>query len=237
MSEVKHMKKVKIIGADFDPKKMHVYDVKTTGKHPVHLIEGGAVITEDKRDFAQGGDMGWFWLNQKEYDYFLSQRKEMEVDSNEEEEGHPRVKVININTSGNHYLINIFYNDLSNEQKHAYSTAQLNEIVSELHSNKFVHDYSIYLKVDFDTELVKTIDKNKLHFIGHLRGIDQYEVRDLEGYELALVLKCGDKYYLSFAECEEKYNLNIGIRIHNAYDYNKKGLQTDALGEEVFING
>ena len=75
------MNKIKIIGAIFDPSKMHVYDVKTHGKHPVHLIEGGYVITEDKRDFEQSGDMGWFWLNQKEYDYFKSQCKEIEVET------------------------------------------------------------------------------------------------------------------------------------------------------------
>lgn len=75
---------VKIIGADFDPKKMHVYDVKTTGRHPVHLIDGGSIITEDDRAFEQSGDMGWFWLNQKEYDYFKSQCKEMDAEIDED---------------------------------------------------------------------------------------------------------------------------------------------------------
>ena len=74
------MNKIIIIGADFDPSKMHVYDVKTHGKHPVHLIEGGSIITEDDRDFDPSGDMGWFWLNQKDYDYFKSQCKEMEIE-------------------------------------------------------------------------------------------------------------------------------------------------------------
>lgn len=59
--------------AIFDPKKMHIYDVKTTGKHPVHLIEGGEYITEDDREFDPCGDMGWFFLNQREYEYFKSQ--------------------------------------------------------------------------------------------------------------------------------------------------------------------
>lgn len=75
---------VKIIGADFDPKKMHVYDVKTTGRHPVHLIDGGSIITEDDRSFEQSGDMGWFWLNQKDYDYFKSQCKEMDAEVDED---------------------------------------------------------------------------------------------------------------------------------------------------------
>lgn len=70
---------MKIICAEFNPKKMHIYDVKTKGKHPVHLIEGGAIITEDEREFDSRSDMGWFWLNQKEYDYFKSQCKEIEL--------------------------------------------------------------------------------------------------------------------------------------------------------------
>jgi len=75
------MAKVKIIGAEFDPKKMHLYDVKTSGKHPVHLIEGGDILTEDYGVFGSG-DMGWFWLNEKEYQYFKSQCRKMEVDLN-----------------------------------------------------------------------------------------------------------------------------------------------------------
>ncbi|MCM1130127.1 MAG: hypothetical protein NC310_00490 [Roseburia sp.] len=60
-----------ILAAVYEPKKMHLYDVKTKGKHPVHLIEGGAYLTESEADFG-AGDMGWFFLNQKEYDYFKS---------------------------------------------------------------------------------------------------------------------------------------------------------------------
>lgn len=69
----------KVIAAIFDPKKMHVYDVKTTGKHPVHLIEGGEYITESTETFNEGGEMGWFYLNQKDYDYFKSQLKEVTI--------------------------------------------------------------------------------------------------------------------------------------------------------------
>lgn len=71
---------MKIIGATFDPKKMHIYNVKTKGKHPVHLIEGGSYITEDERDFDHSGDMGWFWLNQRDYDYFKSQCREIVIE-------------------------------------------------------------------------------------------------------------------------------------------------------------
>ncbi len=69
-----------IIGADFEPKKMHIYDVKTKGKHPVHIIEGGDYITEDERVFDEASDLGWFWLNEKEYQYFKNQCREIEVD-------------------------------------------------------------------------------------------------------------------------------------------------------------
>lgn len=70
---------ITFIGAEFQTNKMHVYDVKTSGKHPVHLIEGGEYITEDQRDFGTD-DMGWFWLNQKEYDYFKSQCHEITIE-------------------------------------------------------------------------------------------------------------------------------------------------------------
>ena len=70
----------KIMAAKFDPKKMHIYDVKTKGKHPVRLIEGGDYITEyDGEDIDPGGDMYWFYLNQKEYDYYRSQLKEVNL--------------------------------------------------------------------------------------------------------------------------------------------------------------
>lgn len=70
----------KIMAAKFDPKKMHIYDVKTKGKHPVRLIEGGDYITEyDGEDIDPRGDMYWFYLNQKEYDYYRSQLKEVNL--------------------------------------------------------------------------------------------------------------------------------------------------------------
>lgn len=74
-------KKKIILVANFDPKKMHVYDCKTTGKRPVRLIEGGTYITEyEGNDIDECGDMGWYYLNQKEYDYFKSQLIEVELD-------------------------------------------------------------------------------------------------------------------------------------------------------------
>lgn len=69
---------ITVLCAEFDYRKYHVYDVKTSGKHPVHMIEAGAYLTEDERDFGSR-DMGWFWLNQREYDYFKSNLKEVEL--------------------------------------------------------------------------------------------------------------------------------------------------------------
>jgi len=63
--------------AVYDSKKMHIYDVKTSGKHPVHMIEGGQYLTEDETIINQQGEMGWFWLNEKDYNYFKSLVKEV----------------------------------------------------------------------------------------------------------------------------------------------------------------
>lgn len=73
-------KQVTFIGAEYEWAKYHPYTVKTSGKHPVHLIDGGAYITEDERDFEPRGDMGWFWLNQREYDYYKAHRKEYTIE-------------------------------------------------------------------------------------------------------------------------------------------------------------
>lgn len=78
---------------------------------------------------------------------------------------------------------------------------------------------------------MKKINKQDLHFIGHLRGIDQYEILNDESMKMALVLKDNDKYYLSFASDEEHYNSNIAHRI-GAF-YGSEGLK--ALGEEIEV--
>ncbi len=55
------------------------YSVKTKGKHPVHMIEGGTYLTEE--DFDNGvGDMGWFYLNSRDYEYFKNHLEEKEVE-------------------------------------------------------------------------------------------------------------------------------------------------------------
>lgn len=79
---MKITRKITIIAAEFEPKKMHIYDVKTKGKHPVHLIEGGEYLTEDEMPndyYYSGCDMGWFWLNQKEYEYFKMHCEPIEI--------------------------------------------------------------------------------------------------------------------------------------------------------------
>ena len=68
-----------IMATEFDPKRYHIYDVKTKGKHPVHLIEGGSYLTESDMDFGDG-DMGWFWLNSREYSAFNDNLVECVVD-------------------------------------------------------------------------------------------------------------------------------------------------------------
>lgn len=77
---------VTLVATIFERKKYHIYDCRTTGKHPVHLIEGGKYITEDKRYFGDRGDMGWFFLNQREYDLLKSNMKEMTIEVNEVKE-------------------------------------------------------------------------------------------------------------------------------------------------------
>ena len=79
VSESTDEESITIIGAEFEPTKMHIYDVKTHGSHPVHLIEGGNILTEDERDFGDS-DMYWFWLNTKEYNYFKSKCHEIVIE-------------------------------------------------------------------------------------------------------------------------------------------------------------
>ena len=56
------------------------YYARTTGKHPVHMIDGGSYLTEDAR-YSGDGDMGWFFLNAKDYAWFKANLKEVEATS------------------------------------------------------------------------------------------------------------------------------------------------------------
>jgi len=64
-------------------------------------------------------------------------------------------KVTNINTSGSHYLVHVCLNNLEIKEVHCYSKEQLDKKVTELCEDKTVHDFAVYLKVDFDIEEVK----------------------------------------------------------------------------------
>lgn len=75
---------------------------------------------------------------------------------------------------------------------------------------------------------METINKEKLHFIGLFRGIEQYEIL---GDATALLLKCGDKYYFSRSNNIWDYNKNIVDRIYNFYG--EQGIK--ALGELVEV--
>ena len=82
---------------------------------------------------------------------------------------------------------------------------------------------------------MKEIKKSDLHFIGHLRGIDQYEV--LSDMSL-LVLSLGDRYFLSKVvdwENGDHYNDVIYTRITLFYNTPKGENAFECLGEEIKI--
>ena len=53
-------------------------------------------------------------------------------------------------TTGNHYLIHVFYKDLSSRDVHAYSYQMLNQKVNEILNDQTVYDFYIYVGIDFD---------------------------------------------------------------------------------------
>ena len=71
---------VKIIGAEFEPEKMHLFEDKRKNFHPVHIIEGGDIITEDDRVLNINSDCGWYYLNDAEYKYFKSKCEEIIIE-------------------------------------------------------------------------------------------------------------------------------------------------------------
>ena len=72
--------KVKILATKNESKKFHPYQVETKGKHPIHIIEGGEYLTEDMRIFDECDDCGVWWLNQREFDYFMRNLKVIEIE-------------------------------------------------------------------------------------------------------------------------------------------------------------
>lgn len=82
---------------------------------------------------------------------------------------------------------------------------------------------------------MKEISKKDLHFIGHLRGIDQYEV--LSDMSL-LVLSLGDRYYLSKVanwKDSDHYNNVIYSRITLFYNTPRGENALECLGEEIKV--
>ena len=59
------------------------------------------------------------------------------------------IKVTNI-SYGHHYLIHVFYKDLSGAEIHAYSDNMLNQKINEILNDSKVHDFYIYAGIDFD---------------------------------------------------------------------------------------
>lgn len=82
---------------------------------------------------------------------------------------------------------------------------------------------------------MKEVSKKDLHLIGHLRGIDQYEV--LSDMSL-LVLSVGDRYFLSkVANYQDSahYNDVIYNRIMLFYNTPKGENAFECLGEEIKV--
>lgn len=73
---VKKEKYKTIIGVYNNPSTYHPYVVKTSGRHPVRIVDDGDVITEYDGDDVPG-DVGWFWLNELEYALFKKNCKEI----------------------------------------------------------------------------------------------------------------------------------------------------------------
>lgn len=67
------------------------------------------------------------------------------------------MKVTNISTSGNHYLIHVFYKDLSSKDIHAYSKEQLDQKVTEICADPNMYDFYIYKGIDF--ELIGNLER------------------------------------------------------------------------------
>ena len=61
-------------------------------------------------------------------------------------------KVTNINTNGSHYLIHVFFKNFEMQEIHCTTKKELDKKVNEICNDKNVHDFVIYLKIDFDLE-------------------------------------------------------------------------------------
>lgn len=74
------MKKT-ILATDYFEVKLNPYQVKTKGRHPVRWVAGGSYLIEDfDVEVNPAGDLGYWWLNQKDYDEFRRNLKEVSLE-------------------------------------------------------------------------------------------------------------------------------------------------------------
>ena len=66
-----------------------------------------------------------------------------------------KVVIENVYRGGNHYLIHVFFKDLSSKDLHAYNSKQFEKLVNELYNNPKVHDFYVYVGIDFDLREVE----------------------------------------------------------------------------------
>lgn len=72
---------------EWNTREIHPYTLKGTRKanHPVRMIQGGKYLTEDlDLDLQDGGDMGIWGLNAKDYQIFKSQVKTVQIEVDDE---------------------------------------------------------------------------------------------------------------------------------------------------------
>lgn len=78
------MKKIIVTEAvDWTNTNMHPYTLKGTRKanHPIRMIQGGKYLVEDlDLDLKDGGDMGIWGLNAKDYQTFKSLVKTVQIE-------------------------------------------------------------------------------------------------------------------------------------------------------------
>lgn len=74
-------KKTTILATCFDDVNIYPYQVKTKGKHPIRWFDGGSYYTEDDTiNVEPSGDLGWWWLNKRDYETFKQHLKPIVVD-------------------------------------------------------------------------------------------------------------------------------------------------------------
>lgn len=62
------------------------------------------------------------------------------------------MKVVNIHTTSNVFLIHALYNDFTMRDIYCHSRSELDKKITELCADKNIHDFTIWQKTDFDLE-------------------------------------------------------------------------------------